>query len=712
MPNVSTSGTGPQPAGLPQGTITTVAGAQQGAPLPDGRPNPQTLLGYPQRLTVDRSGNLYFADWIGNLVRKVTPQGVVTTVAGTGQEGYTPDGGPAAAAMLRRPSGVAVDANGNLYIAESYNHLVRKVDAKGVLTTVAGNGQRTNGWNGGPVTAVATATPVEVPTDVAVDADGSLYIAEHGGHRIRKVDTKGMITILAGGGAGAVADGRPASVLNAPYAVAVDHNGNVYFVEYGIHRVRKIDPSGVITTVAGNGVAGYGGDGGPAALARLYSPSGVALDAAGNLYIGDRDNRRVRGVSSVATMAPPPLPSADLYGEVVSVPSVHRGQEFDLGARIKNRGPKTADGKDVTVVLTLAEALRGPAGTTGRQLSRTFTGQRLKPHHGSLDGVFRVHAPDGTPPGLYTSTLEIRYGGDPNLTDNTYTLPVTVVVAAPAADETALTITQASLLEAEPGQRTAVTVRIDSASGQPINPGDVFHRFTAPTGFVFTGQPFYGYYNTIHGVIAGNLDYRIEDDGRTLIVMANPHVNTTTSDTGPLYYTIPLQARPDAVPGTYDGGSVNIGRHPRVPLIGTVTGTAQSEAALRVRQKNVPRAAPGESTVFNVEIGSPRDEPTDPGTIEHRFIAPTGFAFTSSVSYGYSATQPAVTGSLDSRLEDDGTALVFSFDPHVNTGLTDRSALIYTIGIRALPGADRGTHDDGAIAIGSLLPIPLTATVD
>ncbi|MFE2041242.1 hypothetical protein ACFXAZ_09975 [Streptomyces sp. NPDC059477] len=582
-------------------------------------------------------------------VRKVSTAAFITTVAGGGPAGLVPDGGPATAGLISRPIGVAVDAEGNLFIAVYGAHRVRKVDAKGVITTVAGDGQAGYRGDGGP----ATAARFNVPTDLAAHDASNLYIADP---------------------------------LN--------------------NRIRRIDSSGIITTVAGNGTAGYEGEGVPATSARLYSPYGLALDRAGNLYISDTYNHRVRGVSSVATMAPPPLPSADLYGEVVSVPSVHRGQEFDLGARVKNRGPNPADGKDVTVVLTLADALRGPAGTTG-PLSRTFTGQQLQPHQGSLDGVFRVHAPDGTPPGLYTSTLEIQYGGDPNLTDNTYTLPVTVVAAAPPLDERALTITQDSLLVADPGQRTAFTVRFDSPSGQPVNPGDVVHRFTAPTGFVFTGQPVYGYYNTIHRVIAGNLAHRIEDDGRTLIVTANLHINTTTSDTGPLYYTIPVQARPDAAPGTYQDGSANVGKHPRAPL----TGSPQTDTALRVTQKTRPRAGLGQSTVFTVEIDSRNNQPVDPGTIEYRFVAPTGFAFTGA-SYAYHDIQPDSPTNLDTHIEDDGTTLTFLFNPHVNTQNWDRPSLIYSIGIRALPGADRGTHDDGAMAIGNLLPVPLTATVD
>ncbi|KOG52205.1 leucine-rich repeat-containing protein [Streptomyces griseoflavus] len=547
------------------------------------------------------------------------------------------------------------------------------------------------------------------------DGTGNLYIADCNNHRVRKVDTRGVITTVAGNGTGGyVSDGGPATStqINYPLDVCLDDAGSLYIADTLNQRVRKITSDGSISTVAGNGTAGYVDDGGPAIATRLYQPRSVALDRAGNLYIADASNNRVRGVTSVATMTPPPPPTADLYGEIVSSPSVQAGQEFDLGVRIKNRGPNPADGQYVTVVLTLADGLRGPAGTTGSRLSRTFPGQRLQPQQGSLDGVFRVTVPGDTPPGQYTSTVEIQYGGDLNLKDNTYTLPVIVVVPPPPTDERALTITQDTIPQVAPGQRTAFNVKFDSAGSQPVSPGDIVQRFIAPSGFTFPGQPSYAYYNTAQGVISGNLDYRIEDGGRTLIVTANPHVNTTISDTGPLYCTIPIQARPDAAAGTFQNGSANVGRHTPVQLTGTVTGSSQNETALRVSQESVPQAAPGQSTTFNLEIRSLDNQPVNPGTIEQRLTAPTGFAFTGGASYGYYYVQPAVTGNLDTRLEDGGRTLIISSNPHVNTGTTDKTALIYTIGIRAQADAKPGTRsDDGKVTIGRLAPVPLSARV-
>ncbi|KOT87622.1 leucine-rich repeat-containing protein [Streptomyces sp. NRRL F-5755] len=550
---------------------------------------------------------------------------------------------------------------------------------------------------------------------MAVDDEGNLYIADGHNHRVRKVTPNGLITTVAGNGTpGYVSDGGPAisTPLYYPWDVAIDEGGNLYIADHSNHRVRKVTSDGIITTVAGTGAAGYVDDGGPAMTTRLYHPTGVALDRAGNLYIADLSNHRVRGVTAVAQMAPPPPPSADLYGEVVNPYAVPRGREFDLGARIRSRGPNPADGQYVTVVLTLAEGLTGGPGTTGQRLSRTFTGQQLLAHNGSLDGVFRITAPATTPPGVYTSTLEIQYSGELNLKDNVHILPVTVLVPAPEADETALTIYQNTVPEVAPGQRTVLTMRYLSAAGQPVNPGTIIQRYTAPSGFVFTGQPTYAYYETIHGVVSGNLTHRIEDAGRILVITANPHVNTTTSDAGSVIYTIPVQARADAVPGRYDNGSASVGRHTPVQVSGRVSGSAQDETALRVIQESVPSAAPGEETRFNLEIRSINDQPVNPGTIEQHFIAPTGFAFTGTASYGYHHVQPAVTGNLETRLEADGKILVVTSDPHLNTGATDRIALTYTIGIRALPDAQPGQQSsDGRAIIGRRPPVTLTARV-
>ncbi|MFI9240396.1 SMP-30/gluconolactonase/LRE family protein [Streptomyces sp. NPDC053079] len=695
----------------PNGIITTVAGDGQAGYVSDGGPAVATRLHYPGDVAVDDAGNLYIADTNNHRVRKVTPSGIITTIAGDGQAGYISDGGPAIATRLNTPWGLAVDRSGNVYISDHGNHRVRKVTTNGNITTVAGNGTAGYVSDGGP----AIATRLQYPLGLAVDAEGNLYIADRHNHRIRKVTPNGLITTVAGNGtAGYVSDGGPAlgTQLHYPWGVALDEAGSLYIGDGHNHRVRKVTADGIITTIAGNGTAGYVDDGGPAAGTRVFYPSGVALDRAGNLYIADANNHRIRGVTGVAQMTPPLPPAADLYGEVVSPYRAQRGQEFDLGARIRSRGPNPADGQHVTVVLTLPEGLVGGPGTTGRRLTRTFTGQQLIPYQGSLDGVFRVIAPDTTPAGTYECTLEIQYGGDLNLKDNTYALPVTIVVPAPVADETALTIYQDTVPDVAPGQRSTLVMRYLSPAGQPVNPGTIVQRYTAPTAFIFAGQPTYAYYEALDGIVTGNLDYRIEDEGRTLVITANPHVNTTTSDSGSVIYTIPVQARINALPGQYDNGSASVGRHNPVQISGKITSTSQDETALRVVQASVPAAAPGQTVKFNLEIRSVNNQPVNPGIIEQRITAPTGFEFTGAASYGYYNTRPYVTGNLDTRLEDNGRTLVISSNPHLNTGTADKTSLIHTIVIKARPDATPGTQStDGRAVIGRLAPVPLTGRI-
>jgi sugar lactone lactonase YvrE len=221
--------------------------------------------------------------------------GIITTVAGNGIPGYSGDGGPATSASLSGPSGVVVDATGNLLIADSSNYRIRRVDAStGIITTVAGNGIRGFSGDGGPATSASLS-----PIGVAVDATGNLFIADTGNHRIRRVDeSTGIITTVAGNGIrGFSGDGGPATSasLNYPTGVAVDGSGNLFIADAANNRIRWVDAStGIITTVAGNGMPDYSGDGGPATSASLNGPSGVVVDAAGNLFIADNDNKRIR----------------------------------------------------------------------------------------------------------------------------------------------------------------------------------------------------------------------------------------------------------------------------------------------------------------------------------------------------------------------------------------------------------------------------------
>jgi sugar lactone lactonase YvrE len=227
---------------------------------------------------------------------------IITTVAGTETYGYNGDGGPAVDARLYAPDDMALDAAGNLYIADMYHHRIRKVDTSGIITTVTGNGVGSYSGDGGP----AVNARLSMPLGVAVDAAGNLYIADSSNHRVPKVDTSGIITTVAGkAGYGYNGDGRPAvnALLCAPYSVALDAAGNLYIADMYHHRIRKVDTSGIISTVAATGAQGYSGDGGPAVNAHLNYPHGITVDPAGNLYITDSLNSRIRKVGPPSTFA-------------------------------------------------------------------------------------------------------------------------------------------------------------------------------------------------------------------------------------------------------------------------------------------------------------------------------------------------------------------------------------------------------------------------
>jgi sugar lactone lactonase YvrE len=239
---------------------------------------------------------LYIADTLNNRVRKVTAAGIISTVAGNGVAGLSGNGGQAAAAQLNGPLGVAVDNAGNIYIADTMNNLVRKVAPGGIITTLAGGGSLGVG-DGGP----ATSAQLNGPAGVAVDSSGNLYIADSGNNRVRMVAPGGGITTVAGAGSASLwGDGGPAtgSQLNTPGGVSVDSSGNLYIADTGNQRVRMVS-NGIINTVAGSGpiTPAYQGDGGQATAAQLANPMGVAVDRAGNIYIADSGNYAIREVS-------------------------------------------------------------------------------------------------------------------------------------------------------------------------------------------------------------------------------------------------------------------------------------------------------------------------------------------------------------------------------------------------------------------------------
>ncbi len=271
------------------GTIITLAGDTTFGFAGDGGPGVQGEISDVHGLATDSKGNLYIADTFNGRVRKVTPVGsfisptdIMTTFAGNGSFGYTGDGGPATSAELSQPSAVAVDSSGNVYIADYGNYTVRKVDSSGNISTIAGTGTPGYSGDGGP----ANKAQLQSPYALAVDAQNNIYISDLGNTNIREVTTDGNIHTLVSG--------------ISTDSIAIDAAGSIYFADSFTHTVRKILPGGTQFIIAGvPGIPGFSGDGGPGTSAQLNQPHGVALDSAGNVYVADSGNMVIRLLTPV-----------------------------------------------------------------------------------------------------------------------------------------------------------------------------------------------------------------------------------------------------------------------------------------------------------------------------------------------------------------------------------------------------------------------------
>ncbi|QQS48740.1 MAG: SBBP repeat-containing protein [Acidobacteriota bacterium] len=250
-------------------------------------------------LGIDGNGNLYVVEKGINLVRKITPDGIAGVLAGTGafEGGYGGDGGPATAARLNVPSDVTVDSSGNVYIADSMNHRIRRVDPNGVITTVAGTGAPGFSGDGGPAIEAA----LDSPQSLATDGADNLVILDLGNKRIRRISSDGIIRTVAGGGPGGVVDGSPATQENflPPLNIEADVEGNIYVILPDPAVIKRIDTDGTIRIIAGTTKSGFSGDGSSATIARMTNPQAIATDAHGRIYITDTGNRRIRRLSPV-----------------------------------------------------------------------------------------------------------------------------------------------------------------------------------------------------------------------------------------------------------------------------------------------------------------------------------------------------------------------------------------------------------------------------
>jgi streptogramin lyase len=314
----------------PATKISTIAGNGKGGYGGDGGKAVEAQLNQPFHCDLDAAGNLYIAEAENHGVRKVNlKSGVITTVAGNGKKGYSGDGDKPTNASFNEPYAVAVDTNGDLYICDRLNALIRRVNAaKGNVSTFVGNGKKDYGGDGGH----ATAASMREPNDLVLDGKGGMLIADVGDWRIRRVDMKtGTITTFAGTGKpegkpdrSAIGDGGPATkaVIVGARAVCVDGLGNTYICEREGNAIRKVDSQGTITTIAGTGVAGYEGDGGPAIKATFRGPKGIRCDRQGNIYVVDTENHAIRRIDAKT-------------GIVTTVAGGHKGSEGDGGDATK-----------------------------------------------------------------------------------------------------------------------------------------------------------------------------------------------------------------------------------------------------------------------------------------------------------------------------------------------------------------------------------------
>ena len=343
----------------PSGIITTLAGTSAIGNTGDGKQALSANFSAPSGVAIDSKGNIYIADSGNHRIRVVGLNGVITHFAGNtqGDPGSTGDGGLASGAKLRQPRGLAIDKNDNLYIADTGNHRIRRVDAvTKVITTVAGNGIAGFGGDG----SAAVNANLNLPVDLAIDAQGNLYIADSFNHRIRRVDaaTQTIATVVGTGTAGFSGDDGPApsAQLNLPSSVAVDCGGNIYVADAINMRVRRVSKStGKIKTIAGSGQAGFAGDGGPATSALLSQPATLAIDETGNtVFVGDTGSQRVRKLAGASL---PPPNNAPVVGSVASQ-TMNTGQVIDLpvSATDQDNDPVTFTLSNAPAFVTLINA--------------------------------------------------------------------------------------------------------------------------------------------------------------------------------------------------------------------------------------------------------------------------------------------------------------------------------------------------------------------
>ena len=411
------------------GKISTVAGSGKIGSIGDGGRATEATLNNPTSVALDPAGNLFFADAGNDVIRRVDAfSGIITTVAGTiGQHGYTGDLGPASHATFNTPNGIAFDADGNLYVADTGNHVIRLIDTSGNITTVAGTG--ISGYNGDNMPA--TKATLSAPWSATPITGGGFYIADQTNARIRKVDISGNITTVAGSTAGQGGDGGPATSaqLYQPASVLVDVAGNLYIADLGNNRVRRVNATtSVITTFAGNGSESISGDGGPADQAGLYGPYSFALDPRGNLYIADVLHNRIRKVAANTAFLEYPVIRVDRVSKPMTQALENDGNaplNFTTFAAVLN--------SQLDAGTTTCSATTSLAALSQCVIGVDFAPKTIGPN---VQGSLNVNSDAGNSPGVINvqgkvldvnpTTTTLTSGTNPSVTGSTIVFTVTV----------------------------------------------------------------------------------------------------------------------------------------------------------------------------------------------------------------------------------------------------------------------------------------------